>query len=188
MDSYFEIKAIPDAEMLQSTVMGVLIQDLHRLLPEYQGRVGVSFPAYGQSRTLGGIIRLHGSAADLQKLQQQSANSSQINSYGLVTAVSATPTNIALYAHFQRLRVKSNSAIRRLKKRHMQRGSWNPELEQAIEQKYGLNSVCPHVLLKSYSTNQPRFPLFIQRKMNKQPSSGSFNSYGLSKTATVPWF
>jgi len=46
----------------------------------------------------------------------------------------------------------------------------------------------PFIRLKSTSTNQ-RYLLFIQQgKVVEEPITGDFNTYGLSKNATVPWF
>ena len=49
---YADLKAIPQAEMLQSQVVAHIVQTLHGLLPRFGGRIGIGFPAYGQNRTL----------------------------------------------------------------------------------------------------------------------------------------
>ncbi|MCL1552323.1 type I-F CRISPR-associated endoribonuclease Cas6/Csy4, partial [Xanthomonas nasturtii] len=47
----------------------------------------------------------------------------------------------------------------------------------------------PFVVLGSCSTGQASFPLFIRHgPLLSEPKNGSFNSYGLSQEATVPWF
>lgn len=188
MDSYFEIKAIPDPELLQSAVVAQLMQELHGLLPAYDGRVGVSFPAYGQARTLGGIVRVHGKANELERLNFDVHNNATIRSYGLVTEVSAIPGSIKGYARFQRLHTKGGSHFRRLQQRHKARGTWTNELEESISRKYEATISCPHVALKSASTGQPRFMLFIERVGSESPAEGKFNAYGLSGMASVPLF
>ena len=46
----------------------------------------------------------------------------------------------------------------------------------------------PFLKLRSSSTGQI-FSLFVDRgPAQKQPTAGSFNSYGFSEDATVPWF
>jgi len=189
MDSYFEIKAIPDPELLQSAVVAQLMQSLHGLLPGYQGRVGLAFPGYGQARSLGGILRLHGSAEDLQRLHDQVGDLPVFSSYSLVTPVLAIPKSLAGHAVFQRLHVKGESHYRRQLKRHKANGTWTEELEQAIAANYRKTLICPYVSLKSYSTGQPVFLLFVERKPKAEMESGDFNSYGLSKDGTtVPLF
>lgn len=191
MDSYFEIKAIPDPELMQSAVLAQLMQVLHGLLPAYQGSVGLSFPGYGQARTLGGILRLHGSSSDLAQLSHQVHNDATVGSYALVTEVMSVPEKPKGYAVFQRLHVRGSSHFRRLEKRHRARGTWTPELEQGMAEKYQQATICPHVALKSHSTGQARFLLFIERKSRAEPAAGRFNAYGLSRleeAVTVPLF
>jgi CRISPR-associated endonuclease Csy4 len=189
MDSYFNIKAIPDPEMLQSAVVGQLMQAMHFLLPSYAGRVGLGFPGYGQSRTLGGILRVHGSAEDVQKLENEVKDNSIFRSYALVTSVEKIPNRVNGYAEYRRFHVKGESHYRRLEKRHKARGTWTPELEKAIAEKYQEPMKCPHVALKSRSTGQPKFMLFVKKLERGEAIGGVFNSYGLSVDgATVPLF
>ncbi len=48
-------------------------------------------------------------------------------------------------------------------------------------------SKLPFINMKSQSTDN-KFRLFIEKLDSENPVAGTFNSYGLSKTATVPWF
>ncbi|MBN1007481.1 type I-F CRISPR-associated endoribonuclease Cas6/Csy4 [Amphritea pacifica] len=188
MDSYFEIKAIPDPELLQSAIVAQLMQALHGLLPAYEGRVGISFPAYGQARALGGILRLHGTSEDMQRLLDQAHDDSVLSNYALITDVLMVPEKVKGYALYRRRHVKGESDIRRLVKRHKARGTWTAELEEAIFAKYRQPRNCPHVTLKSYTTRQAKFMLFIEQEMQGKAVEGEFNAYGLSKGSTVPWF
>jgi CRISPR-associated endonuclease Csy4 len=72
--------------------------------------------------------------------------------------------------------------------RHKARGTWTVELAQAIAEKYQQAIFCPHVILRSQSTGQPRVPLFVEKFNVRESVAGEFSGYGLSKTATVPWF
>ncbi|MFT6163474.1 MAG: CRISPR-associated endonuclease Csy4 [Zhongshania aliphaticivorans] len=188
MDHYLEIKAIPDPELLQSAVVGQLMQVLHGLLPAFCGRIGLSFPGYGQVRTLGGILRLHGTSEDLDQLAFRLKVLPIISSYALVTPIAKVPSMLKGHARFQRLHVKGESDRRRMEARHKARGTWTVELAQAIAEKYQQAIVCPHVILRSQSTEQPRVPLFVEKFNAREPVAGEFSGYGLSKTATVPWF
>jgi CRISPR-associated endonuclease Csy4 len=68
--------------------------------------------------------------------------------------------------------------------------------EQALEHFTGFEggfTKLPFVDLLSLSTNASdeksgRFKLFIKRDIYKEPKIGKFTCYGLSQTATVPWF
>ena len=41
---YLELRAIPQADLIQSQVLSHLMQTLHQYLPAYAGRIGVAFP------------------------------------------------------------------------------------------------------------------------------------------------
>ncbi len=189
MDSYFELKALPDPEIIQSAVVSELMQAVHSLLINYDGRVGIDFPAYGQQRTLGGIIRLLGNQQDMDSLRSALAEHRSVQDYGLLTARNVIPDNISGYVCCSRRHTKgSNSRFQRLKKRHQARGTWSESLEQTILQKFAKPLHLPHVALKSASTGQ-RLLLFIERKHNKQQCPGQYNSYGLGLGgASVPAF
>lgn len=188
MDSYFDIKAIPDPELLQSAVVGELMQAVHSLLPAFDGRVAVGFPAYGQVHTLGGIIRLYGAQADLDSLHSLALEHPGIRNYGLTIPVAAVPDTLKGHVIYSRMHVKGASHYRRLEARHKARGTWTDELARAIAEKYQQATHCPHVSLRSHTTGQ-RFILFIQQSRQKEASDGQFNAYGLSvDDATVPLF
>lgn len=189
MDSYFDIKALPNPEIIQSAVVAHLMQALHKLLPQFQGRPGVDFPAYGQQRTLGGIIRLLGNEGDLQQLNEQIKKTAEFNNYAFVTECSSIPENIKKHAVYKRKHSKGNSRFRRLKNRHETKGTWSDELAKTVNEKFNLPSRLPHVCLSSASTNQPQFLLFIKERFIPEAKIGLFNGYGLSLDgATVPKF
>ena len=187
MDSYFDIKALPNAEILQSAVIAHLMQQLHRVLPQYGGRIGLSFPAYGQQRTLGGIIRVLGVKSDVEQIFQQLNKSAAVKDYGLITPASVIPSSVTKHAFFMRVHAKGKSRFERLKRRHVERGTWTSELEVAASEKMKQPLHLPHVRFKSASTGES-FLLFLNRRLCGLPVEGVFNGYGLSKTATVPWF
>lgn len=191
MDSYFDIKALPNPEIIQSAVVAHLMQNLHVILPEHKGRLGLSFPAYGQQNTMGGIIRVLGSGSDVSEFHQKLQRMPDVVDYGLLSEVNEIPL-ISQYACFTRLHAKGNSRFKRLKKRYQVNGTWTDELEQTVLAKYSVPIHGPHLNLRSSSTGQ-NFLLFVRKKVVNNSISGIFNSYGLgnsssSKIATVPWF
>ena len=188
MDSYFELKALPNPEIIQSAVVAELMQVLHKLLPSYDGRLGVDFPAYGQQHTLGGIIRLLGAKQDVETLHTALVQHPVIQDYALLTGVSTVPGTIGQYACYQRRQARGNSRFQRMKKRHQLKGTWTDELEQALQLKLSTPVRLPHVKLKSASTHQS-FLLFVERKTSSKPLAGDFNGYGLGLDGTtVPVF
>ena len=188
MDSYFEIKALPNAEIIQSAVVAELIQELHKHLPLFEGQIGLAFPAYGQQNTLGGILRVLGAGKDIKALHALLLQSPVIQDYALQTAVKAVPENVDKFACYQRKHARGNSRLQRLKKRHQERGTWTEELEQTVVDNVSQPVHLPHLGLKSSSTGQ-RFLLFVEKKNKGQLVRGAFNGYGLGLNgATVPLF
>ena len=189
MNKYFEIKAIPDPELVQSAVVSHLMQCLHSYLPNYESRIGLGFPGYGQQRTLGGIIRVLGTAEDLNLLIQQLKADNKSSSYSLLTDILDIPKNIKLHAIYSRKHAKGNSDFERLRRRHIERQTWTDELEKKSLEKYSQPIHLPHVYLRSGSTQQAKFPMFIKREMTPTSKTCSFNAYGLSlEGATIPVF
>lgn len=188
MDSYCELKALPNPEIIQSAVVAELMQVLHQLLPQFDGRIGLDFPAYGQQRTLGGILRILGKKEDIETLHAALEKHPDIQDYALLTRPAGIPSGVKKYAGYLRQHARGNSRYQRLKKRHQNKGTWTETLEQVLLLKRSEPVHLPHVKLKSASTSQ-KFMLFIKQKNSAKPLSGSFNGYGLGVNgATVPVF
>ena len=179
MDSYFDIKALPNPEIIQSAVLGHLMQHLHQLLPAFDGRIGLAFPAYGQQRTLGGIVRVLGESKDSNALYHQLQDAADVSDYALLTRIEPTPANISRYVKYTRVHTKGSSHLKRLKRRHQEAGTWTDELASLIASKYSQPLHLPHVSLNSASSGQ-RFMLFVRRQIVQEQGQGVFNSYGLS--------
>ena len=173
---YADLKAIPQAEMLQSQVVAHIVQTLHGLLPRFSGRIGISFPAYGQNRTLGGIVRLFGSDTGL-------------SDYALISRIEEVPSE-KVYAHarFVRRQPKHGSDLRRAEKRMAAQGLPSEEIRWRLAAKAAKRSACtlPHIFLNSKSTRQ-RYLLAVDKKIAAR-TEGTFNSHGLSLGASVPLF
>ena len=70
MDQHLDLRILPDPEFPITFLMSALFAKLHRGLVELgTDRIGVSFPEVGTSEQgLGGALRLHGSAKELERL------------------------------------------------------------------------------------------------------------------------
>lgn len=181
---YIEIKAIPQVDMLQTEVISFCLQKLHQILPHFEGRIGLAFPAYGNDKTLGGIIRLFGSENDCDSVY---IKSQELRDYVLLSEVMPIPEKVRSYRIYQRVQMKGQSAIRRAEKRLTAQGKWSEEVRQNMLQKQSIQHVYPHAHLKSSSTKQ-QFILAIKSVYKAKSVEGSFSAYGLSQTATVPHF
>ena len=188
MDSYFEIKALPNPEIIESTVMSHLMQALHQLLPQFGGNIALDFPGYGRHRTLGGIIRIVSNKEDTEALYNKVLRKSIFRDYALVTECDSVPERVSQHIKNTRHRKKGQSHLKRLEKRLRSQGLWDESIKAKAEAKFEASKLMPHVHLKSSSTGE-NFILAVQRKIQTKPEMGKFNGFGLSLgEATVPKF
>jgi CRISPR-associated endonuclease Csy4 len=134
---------------------------------------------------LGETLRLHGTQQALQQLQETDWLKG-MRDHTRLTGILPAPTTPAGFYTVKRKQYKSN--VERLRRRRMQRKGESHEQAAAaipvtVEQKPEL----PYITLRSQSTGQT-FYLFIEQGRQNEPAPGSFSCYGLSPTATVPYF
>ncbi|EPC00311.1 hypothetical protein L861_07385 [Litchfieldella anticariensis FP35 = DSM 16096] len=187
MNYYIDIRLRPDPEFPATILMGALYGKLHRALVALGADdIGVSFPEHGlRPRTLGNVLRLHGSAAALDRLMAQHWLTG-MRDHIVMTDISEVPANVHHRA-VRRRQFKTNAE--RLRRRRARRHG--ETLEQAresipdsVERKVNL----PFARIRSQSTGET-FSLFIEHEeIQAEPVDGAFNRYGLSAGATVPWF
>lgn len=184
MDSYLDLRVLPDLEFNAETLVAALFAKLHRALgARGHGDIGVSFPEYG--KTPGALLRLHGLRQALSELEATTWRAG-LNDYCQVSEILPVPAT-AQWRTVSRVQVKSNPG--RLFCRSVRKG-WISE-EQAKERLRSAQvqqSDLPYVYVTSLSSRQ-RFPLFILHgELQSSAVAGRFGSYGLSSTITVPWF
>ena len=187
MDQYIDIRILPDPEFTSTILMGALYGKLHRALVKLQSDdIGISFPEHQRRpKSLGGVLRLHGSATALDHLMSQDCLAG-MRDHIQMTGLAPVPGN-AKHRVVRRRQFKTNAE--RLRRRRARRHE--ETLEQAreqipdtVERKVDL----PYVTLRSQSTGQD-FCLFIEHgDLQAHPVTGRFSRYGLSPTATIPWF
>lgn len=186
MDHYLDIRILPTPEIAEPHVLNALAGKLHLALAEMQSDdIGVSFPRFQlDPPRLGNVLRLHGSHARLEQLMQRpwTAGVADYVHIGAVTPVPRTD------AHCTVRRVQVRSSAERIRRRQMKRHGWSLEEARAripdtIERRLSL----PFLSLRSSSTGQ-MFRIFIEQRRSESATPGRFNAYGLSQTATVPWF
>ena len=183
MENYIDIKLKPVPELQESPLMNIVFTRLHNKIIEMKTeQIGVSFPEY--KIKLGRILRLHGSEKSLQNFIDTSWLD-EVAEYCEVVGVNNIPSEVK-YRVISRIRPNmSKSKLERLKRRN----AINTDAEKEYKKKMfaqGLDN--PFVDLDSGSTGQ-RYRLFINLgELLEHPIEGKYNSYGLSKEATVPWF
>lgn len=184
MDYYQDIRVIADAETSGPVLLAQLFMRLHQKMSRVaEGRIGISFPEV--KKTLGNQLRVHGSLTDLTALQQSDWQQGLLD-YIVRDEIAAVPAGVS-WRVVKRVQVKSSAE--RLRRRSINKG-WLSEAEaqQRISLVNEQRSDLPYLLIKSGS-NGNAYPLFIEHgRILHSPVAGCFNAYGLSATATIPWF
>ena len=187
MDAYIDIRLLPDPEFPVTTLMSALFSKFHRGLVSYgEGAIGVSFPdVKDESRTLGARLRLHGTAVTLRSFQETDWLTG-MRDHVSVSAPTAVPTSVR-HRIVRRVQAKSNPE--RERRRLMTRkGITTEQAMRAIPDSSAEKLNLPYLVLTSQSTGQ-RFRLFVEHlAVQDQAMGGTFGAYGLSSTATIPWF
>lgn len=187
MDHHVDIDVRPDAEFPAHQLMSALYAKLHRVLvAQNSTRIGVSFPGVDlKALHLGTRLRLHGNLASLSALLESDWLAGIRDHVAL-----AQPARIPEAAkHCAVRRVQAKSSPERLRRRLMRRHNLDAqEAQQRIPDDLARLVRLPFVQLRSTSTGQT-YRLFIEHgPAQSNPTPGDFNTYGLSRVATVPWF
>lgn len=181
MDHYIDIVILPNPEILPMDLMNSLFMQLHRHLVEIKANtIGVSFPRY--QKDLGCVMRLHGTAESLQK----SANGEWLetmHSYVYWGGLQKVPENVKGYRVVCR---RQRCSAERRRRRSIKCNKGNEESWAKITE--GKYLKLPFVKLYSQSTEQNMRVYIDHQYLQDKPAAGNFSSYGLSSTATVPWF
>lgn len=183
MNYYLDIRIQPDPEFPATVLMNAIYSKLHKALyDQHSTTIGVSFPLY--KLTLGNVLRLHGTAEALDKLQCQNWIGG-MSGYCQQSDILQVPTNAKFRTVSRQQSTMSSAKLRRL----IKRGSITEEEAKNYTAKMftkGLDN--PYLELTS-SSNGQRHRRYIEfGSLLDSPVEGDFDQFGLSKTATVPWF
>ena len=184
MDHYLEIQVLPDLDISAPALMNNLFAKFHRVVAQRGcGEVGVSFPNY--DKTLGNLLRLHGTQSSLSHLMSETWLKG-LRDYTKVSEVLAVPSEIKGFRCIGRIQQKSPQNMR---KRSINKG-WKTN-EEALEilpdSKQKLLDL-PYLQIQSLSSKQQMRIYIKQGKLQKTASAGTFSSYGLSRITSVPYF
>lgn len=195
MKFYQDITLLPDPETDLYFLWQKVYQQIHLALVEVkdeqdQVATGLSWPNYRYSKAskhLGNKVRVFAETeAQLSSLNLDKWLS-RFSDYVHITQMRPIPEKIEGHVCFSRVNAKSskeNIARRKAKRENIAYETALAAIANVDIKRPDL----PFIALASLSSDQ-RFPLFIaQGKIQSEPQLGSFNTYGLSNQATVPWF
>jgi CRISPR-associated endonuclease Csy4 len=182
-----DIRILPDPDFSRAHLLGALYSKLHRALVQLDANdIGVSFPQYSLSPSgLGWVLRLHASSQALQSLSNTDWLVGMRDHTELGSMQSVPPQA----QHRQLLRRQFKTNVDRLRRRRARRKGESLDLATAaIPDNVAQQPNLPYVWLRSGSTKQS-FCLFLEVSGPRPMAvNGTFNTYGLSNSATVPWF
>lgn len=187
MDHYIDLSLRPDPEFSPPVLMGALFSKLHRALVSLEASdIGVSFPGYALNpRTLGQVLRLHGTADRLRQLLALDWLAG-MRDYVDIGSVSTVPHGVK-YRVVRRVQPKTN--VQRLRRRHARRHQVPLAVaEERIPDSVVRPVALPFANVRSLSSSQT-FSIFIGLgELQDEQVPGTFSRYGLATVATVPWF
>ena len=186
MDHYLDLSVMPDPEFRETTLLGALVSKLHRRLVALEADdIGISLPDHERAPPLGSRLRIHGTRERLAMLMQEEWLGGMWGQL-VIAPLRPVPAEV-LHRGVRRRQYKTNAE--RLRRRRMRRhGETYEEVRQRIPDTVARKVKTPFLTINSSSSGQ-RFSLFLEHEpVQNKPSPGVFNTYGLSRKATSPWF
>lgn len=214
MRCYLEITLIPNADINRHFLWSKTFQQIHLGLVEMQDDqkrvpIGLSFPEYKMGEkfgVLGGKLRLFAPDEAALTRFDVTRRLSHLSDYVHCTGIRPVPDAVKYYAVYQREQPKTSKErlARRYAKRHNMdyEAALNSKVELSVKLEAGMEckktlmsySEMPHqtiptpfIRLKSLSSSNT-FCLWIKKSEVENSNDGTFTTYGLSATATVPEF
>ncbi|NOQ94270.1 MAG: type I-F CRISPR-associated endoribonuclease Cas6/Csy4 [Methylophaga sp.] len=183
MDFYLDIKIKPDAEMRKNELLNKVYTKLHKALFSLDSTaIGVSFPKYNV--ILGNILRIHGTESQLTALQAVDWLGG-LSGYCDTCFIEAIPNEVAYRTIFRKQSNMTEAKLRRL----IDRRSISQDQIKAYRAKMftqGMDN--PYLELVS-ATNGHKHRRYIEfGELKTEATRGEFDTFGLSKTGTIPWF
>ncbi len=183
MNYYIDIKLMPDAEMRENVLLNKIYSKFHKRLCDLTSAdIGISFPKY--KIMLGKSLRIHGTKQRLHDLQSENWLGG-LAGYCDISEIQQIPDRVN-YRTVSRIQTTMSPAkLRRL----IKRGSIKPdELNRYKARMFQKGIDNPFLELESTSNGHKHRRYLSFGDVQNKPVIGDFDQFGLSKTATVPWF
>jgi CRISPR-associated endonuclease Csy4 len=183
MDFYIDITIQPDVEMPINRLLNALYTKFHKALCDLKSTpLGISFPAY--KILLGNKMRIHGSSVNLSELQRINWIGGLLG-YCDVSEILSVPIDCQYRTVGRKQTTMSQSKLNRL----LKRGSiTEQEIKQYRAKMFTRGLDNPYIEMDSGSSGHKHRRYLEFGELKQQPIIGQYDQFGLSKTATVPWF
>ncbi len=183
MELYIDITLRADAEIPINRLLNTVYTSFHKALCDLNSTtIGVSFPRY--QITLGNLMRIHGVLSDLNDLQRLDWLGG-MRAYCEVSEIKLVPDTV----QFRTIKRKQTTMSQAKLKRLVKRGSITEnELKQYKAKMFTKGLEHPYLELISGSNGHKHRRYIEFGELIDHSVTGQFDQFGLSKTATVPWF
>ena len=183
MKYFIDITLKPDAEMRENVLMNKVYSKLHKALFTLKSTsVGISFPKY--KVLLGKVLRIHGDQSYLNDLQGLGWLGG-IKGYCDVTDILPVPEKTQYRIVSRKQANMTEAKLRRL----IARKSITKDEAKTYKAQMFTQSLDNAYFELVSCSNTEKHRRYIQFSDFKDtPVTGSFDSFGLSKQATIPWF
>jgi len=196
MKYYQDITLIPDMEVNLGFLWYKVFLQIHigladNKLPDGHSGIAVSFPEYKKvAFPLGSRLRLFSKTEKQLKQFNTEKWLSRLQDYCHIKPIHLVP-EVDKHVCFQRKAIKSPEKKAQRLAVHLQKPV--AEIIKFRKQNKLFNECkLPFISMESLAQTETgkknKFRLFIEQKYYDERVCGVFDCYGLSKTATVPWF
>ncbi|MDT8403256.1 type I-F CRISPR-associated endoribonuclease Cas6/Csy4 [Sulfuriflexus sp.] len=205
MNYYQDLTLMPNTEVNLGYIWKKVFQQVHIALVDNrvgdnESAIALSIPGYksGASKEkyfpLGDKLRLLAANEDALVKLDIHQWLKRLSDYCHIKPIKAVPASIKQYAQFKRKPVKSIEKKAKRRAEHLNK-PYAEVLAYLLKEGRSDKSSLPYINVESQETKKRvaqgvscQFSLFIEQMLFDAPASGKFDCYGLSKTATVPWF
>lgn len=183
MNYYIDIKVKPDADMRENVLLNKVYTKFHETLFVLDTTsIGVSFPKY--QIKLGNILRIHSTISNLETLEGKNWLG-PLADYCDVSPIFPIPKNVSHRTVSRKQTNMSPAKLRRL----IKRGTITVEEAKNYKAKMFTQSLAnPYLELESASNGHKHRRFIEFGAISSVAVQGNFDKFGLSKSATIPWF
>lgn len=183
MNYYIDITLKPDAEMRENVLMNTVYSKLHKALVTLKSAsIGVSFPKF--KVLFGKVLRIHGDQSYLNDLQGLDWLGG-IKGYCNISDILPIPEKVQHRTVSRKQANMTEAKLRRL----IARNSISKDEVKAYKAKmFGQSLDNAYFELVSSSSGEKHRRYIQFGNLQDNPVEESFDTFGLSKIATVPWF
>ena len=183
MNHYFELKIKPDNEMSKAELTAKIYTKFHTALCTMQtNQIGISFPE--TQLDLGNIFRIHSNESQLRELQNLNWLGGFVG-YCEMSQIQPVP----IESKYQVISAKRSNMSQAKLRRLINKGSIDAEGVKRYKRKMLSQWFDnPYIDLVSRSNGQVYRKFFQFSPIQDVAIEGTFDSFGLSKTATIPYF